>query len=309
MSAVTALLHYVSPRESNNYKARLLHAPYLFLLAIGLVIVQFTFAHTPQVTLPQGDVLGYASQISLPEVIRLTNVKRAESGLSPVTENALLDQAARAKGADMLAKGYWAHVAPDGTEPWDFFKGVNYKYRYAGENLARDFSSASGAVEGWMASPSHRENMLSPKYKDIGVAVVEGSLNGRDATIVVQLFGTLATEPAIVPVAAAKNTDTVAKPAPVAPVATVKPQAVEPKIAGDSTLSSDTTTSKTAYVFDVSKVISLSVIILLSIIFVVDAIIISRRNIYRHGGRRLAHITFLGIVIVVLVIAKAGQIL
>ncbi len=208
----------------------------------------------------------------------------------------------------MLAKGYWAHVAPDGTEPWDFFKAVGYKYRYAGENLARDFNSASGAVEGWMASPSHRENMLSPKYKEIGVAVIEGNLNGREATIVVQLFGTLASEPAVVPVAAAKNTDTAVKPA-VAQATTSVPVQEVPKIEGDSTLTQDTTASKTAYVFDISKIISLSVIILLSLIFVIDAVVISRRNIYRHGGRRVAHITFLGIVIVVLVIARAGQIL
>lgn len=305
MSAATAILHYVAPRESNNFKARLLHTPYLLLATLSLILVQFVITHAPGVPLPQGDVLGYAAQINLSEVIRLTNAKRAENGLPPVTENESLDAAARAKGADMLAKGYWAHVAPDGTEPWDFFRGVKYKYRYAGENLARDFSSASGAVEGWMASPSHRENMLSPKYKDIGVAVVEGSLNGKDATIVVQLFGTLASEPAVVPVAAAKNTE---EPKPA--VAQVTEDVPQPnKIAGDSKISEDTTITKANYSFDLSKVVSLAVLILLSLIFVIDAIVISRRNIYRHGGRRLGHLTFLGIVIVVLVIAKAGQIL
>ncbi|MBP7118751.1 hypothetical protein KBA63_01585 [Candidatus Woesebacteria bacterium] len=306
MSAATAILHYVAPRESNNYKARLLHTPYLFLATFSLILVQFVITHAPGVPLPHGDVLGYAAQINLSEVIRLTNAKRAENGLAPVTENPSLDAAARAKGADMLAKGYWAHVAPDGTEPWDFFRGVQYKYRYAGENLARDFSSASGAVEGWMASPSHRENMLSPKYKDIGVAVVEGSLNGKDATIVVQLFGTLASEPAVVPVAAAKNND---ETKPAVAQAQAPKEVPEPKIAGDSKISEDTTTSKINNSFDISKVVSLSVLILLSIIFVVDAIVISRRNIYRHGGKRFGHLTFLGIVIIVLVIAKAGQIL
>jgi hypothetical protein len=60
MSAVTAILHYVAPRESNNYKARLLHTPYLFLATFSLILVQFVITHAPGVPLPQGDVLGYA---------------------------------------------------------------------------------------------------------------------------------------------------------------------------------------------------------------------------------------------------------
>ena len=60
---------------------------------------------------------------------------------------------------------------------------------YAGENLAKGFRTAEGVHEAWMASPTHKENIMSPNYKDIGVAVVEGTLLGKETTLVVQMFG------------------------------------------------------------------------------------------------------------------------
>ncbi len=65
--------------------------------------------------------MGYASSISLDEVLRLTNERRKEAGLSPLKLDPVLSQAAKSKGEDMLNKDYWAHVSPDGVEPWKFF--------------------------------------------------------------------------------------------------------------------------------------------------------------------------------------------
>jgi uncharacterized protein YkwD len=93
------------------------------------------------------------------------------------------------KGRDMIDKDYWAHVAPDGTQPWKFFSQFGYKYRFAGENLARDFSNANDAVNAWMNSPTHKDNILNPKYKEIGIGITEGDLAGSDTTIIVQFFG------------------------------------------------------------------------------------------------------------------------
>jgi hypothetical protein len=66
---------------------------------------------------------------------------------------------------------------------------VNYNYTYAGENLAMNFSEAEDALSAWLASPTHRDNILSQNYEDIGVAVVVGEINGTETTLVVQLFG------------------------------------------------------------------------------------------------------------------------
>ena len=68
----------------------------------------------------------------------------------------------------MFSKNYWAHFAPDGsTSPWDFIHQSGYNYIFAGENLAKGFTDANSVVAAWMNSPSHRENILSNKYKDV----------------------------------------------------------------------------------------------------------------------------------------------
>jgi len=111
------LRHLFIPHESNNQKAKVLHPGSLFLIVLGLVSFQFILSLANR-SFPR--VLGYAANISPEEVIRLTNQKRVENGLASLSENSKLSQAALAKGNDMLAKGYWAHFAPDGTSPWTF---------------------------------------------------------------------------------------------------------------------------------------------------------------------------------------------
>jgi len=201
MSAISTIRHIGLPGYSNNFKARVLQVEGLLVVTLFIFLLQslMNFSLAARI-----GVLGYAANISVDEVISLTNQKRLESGLEELAYSSALAEAAKAKGEDMLNKDYWAHVAPDGTEPWDFFLDFGYKYRYAGENLARDFSNPTNVVEAWMASSSHKENLLSPKYDEIGVAVVEGDLSGADTTIIVQLFGNRSSS-ALVPVAAAED--------------------------------------------------------------------------------------------------------
>src|SRR5260221_2366495 len=210
MSFVKLLQHLFVPHESNNQKAKILHTESLVFLVIFLIGFQFLLNFSGR-TFPS--VLGYAANISPSEVISLTNKERTAVGLSPVSENKTLDSAALAKGNDMLAKGYWAHFAPDGTSPWSFFTHFGYKYQYAGENLARDFTNAGSAVTAWMNSPSHKENILNPHYKEIGIGVVEGSLSGADTTIIVQFFGSPLSGAPSIPIAKAED---LAIPAPTA---------------------------------------------------------------------------------------------
>lgn len=134
-------------------------------------------------------VLGITANISIQDLLNQTNQKRQENGLPPVVLNDQLTRAAEMKGDDMFAKNYWAHVSPDGVTPWVFIKNAGYDYLYAGENLARGFTTATDTVNAWMASPTHRENLLSPNFKDIGFAVKTGTLTGSETILVVQEFG------------------------------------------------------------------------------------------------------------------------
>jgi hypothetical protein len=70
-----------------------------------------------------------------------------------------------------------------------------YDYVYAGENLAKGFNSSQGVHNAWMASKSHRENILNANYREVGIAVVPGELNGDYVILVVQMFGSLSAEP------------------------------------------------------------------------------------------------------------------
>jgi len=118
-----------------------------------------------------------------------TNHVRAEYGLPALKFNNTLSTAAKKKAEHMFKNNYWAHVAPDGTEPWDFILGENYDYIYAGENLAKNFSTSADVVDAWYRSPSHKENLLNKNYTEMGFAIVNGELNGYETTLVVQMFG------------------------------------------------------------------------------------------------------------------------
>lgn len=300
MSALKFIVHLLFPHESNNHKAKVLHPVSLSLLAILLVGFQFALNFIPK-AFPQ--VLGYAANISPAEVIRLTNERRAQNGLLPLSENPVLSSAALAKGQDMLAKGYWAHFAPDGTSPWDFFLRFGYKYKYAGENLARDFASPGGAVDAWMNSPTHRENILSANYKEIGIGVIEGSLAGTDTTIVVQFFGTLQSAAPAIPEAQAKEVRKAA------PLPTETPVPVFTPTPSPTPFSQAATSDTFVSPFQSTKNLSLGITGILLMVLSIDLIIIRRRRIARIGGRTLAHLAFFGMVLAVILILKAGEII
>ncbi|KKQ77087.1 MAG: hypothetical protein UT00_C0021G0006 [Parcubacteria group bacterium GW2011_GWA1_38_7] len=283
------LAHFFVPHHSNNHRAKLLHPLVLTFIALFLVLGQLGLGLFGKAT--QGKVLGYAANISPSEVVRLTNIKRAEAGVEPLRVNPALSIGAKAKGEYMLEHDFWAHVAPDGTQPWKFFGDVGYKYRYAGENLARDFSNPQSAVEAWMASPTHKENLLSPKYSEIGIGVVEGDLSGVDTTLVVQFFGT-------------QMTDTI----PVTPVAAAEEKPVEQE--NVLTLSQAQIGQKVLISpFNTTKGLSLVIVGILLGVLVLDVIVISRRRITRVSSRSVAHIAFLVMLILIIVIVRAGQII
>jgi hypothetical protein len=313
MQFVKLLAHLFVPHESNNQKAKTLHPSGLSILILFLLFFQLMLGAFPK-TFP--NVLGYASNISPAEVIRLTNIQRSSAGLSPLSENSILSSAALAKGNDMLAKDYWAHFAPDGTSPWSFFSSFGYKYRYAGENLARDFSNPASAVDAWMASPTHRENILNGNYKEIGIGVVEGSLAGVDTTIIVQFFGTPQN---VTPEIAAVQAREVAlnipietqKPKPTTVAVTVSTPIPDPTVTPTPTPIAQKEVTSSGFVspFSSTKGVSLGVVSLLLVLLAIDMMVVKKRRIVRIGGRTLAHIAFLGMILAVIIILKAGKII
>ncbi|CAM5714639.1 Stress protein OS=Streptomyces tendae OX=1932 GN=F3L20_21625 PE=4 SV=1 [Streptomyces tendae] len=120
------------------------------------------------------------------EVVELTNRERARAGLPPLSRDPLLGTAAQAHSADMVARDFYAHTAPDGSRPWDRAAAAGSRCRTVGENIACGQRSAAEVVRGWMNSPGHRANILEREFTRIGVGFAGG---GRAGTYWTQLFG------------------------------------------------------------------------------------------------------------------------
>ncbi|MDZ4226309.1 MAG: CAP domain-containing protein, partial [Patescibacteria group bacterium] len=186
---------YFIPTRHNAYRPRLLHKAWLlFFLALILtaegVLLTNVFAGA--------SARDFLAAVLPGEVVALTNLERGFNNIATVKENTLLTRAAEAKARDMAGKGYFAHVGPDGKEPWAWVREAGYTYQSAGENLAVRFNESEDVVRAWMASPGHRANIVKPSYTEIGVGVAQGTYKGAPATFVVQYFG----RPSVVPVVA-----------------------------------------------------------------------------------------------------------
>jgi hypothetical protein len=135
------------------------------------------------------EVLGRESHVTVSGLFDFTNQERVKDKLEPLTLSDQLNKAAFLKAQDMFVNNYWAHESPSGVTPWKWLADVDYSYDVAGENLAKNFVDASSTIDAWMASPTHRANILGDKYTQAGFAVAEGVLNGKSTTLVVAYYG------------------------------------------------------------------------------------------------------------------------
>lgn len=332
------LAHLFHPRRSNNHRARLLH-PEGFLVLGAIAVLCFGILNYPtSVQQDLGLVLGYASDISVDQVIAHTNRQRQTAGLGAVTENSVLAQAAQAKAADMFAKQYWAHTSPVGKEPWDFMREAGYRYRRAGENLARDFMVTPDMVAAWMASPTHRANIMNGGFTQIGVAVMNGSLDGVETTLVVQMFGTppvtaqttdqavaqvsqeaiqVEAAPVSVPLESPRPTETVSDQennqsetvAIIQQPAVVENNTVPPVVLAGQAVPVGSVQPKILYSpLHIAKAVSLAIAILIVVTLVYDGIAAYSQRTIRFVGKNLAHLCLFLTVVFIVLFFKGGVI-
>lgn len=295
------------PHEKNNHRAKLLHADAI-VITISVVVFVFSLLNPIQSKFPA--VLGVASDISPAELLTITNEYRKENNLPPLRLDSDLSQAATFKASDMFAKNYWAHIAPDGVTPWSFILNSGYEYLYAGENLARGYSTAPDVVKAWMESPTHRANMLSKDYSDVGFAIATGNLTGSDTVLVVEMFGTRyeetekENEQAEIAEARSVPTPTVSVLArmEISPtmieVITQQNQSVA-SIKQDPLINKDNLTQNMIY----------GMLILFILVLAIDAIIIERKKIARAFSHNTDHIIYLMLILVSIIIIGRGAIL
>src|SRR5450830_1777278 len=91
------------------------------------------------------------------------------------TWNADLGTAAQGHSQAMANDNYFAHQDPNGDMPWDRAKAAGYGGRQIGENIAAGQRSPGKAMEGWLASPGHCANLMSPMFTQVGAASAANS--------------------------------------------------------------------------------------------------------------------------------------
>ncbi len=111
------------------------------------------------------------------KMLSLVNEERAKQGLRPLAADPELTNVARAHSQDMFARGYFAHISPEGKSPFDRMDEAHVQYSTAGENLALAHS-LSIAHNGLMNSPGHRANILNPAFGRVGIGILDGGFYG-----------------------------------------------------------------------------------------------------------------------------------
>jgi hypothetical protein len=214
-SVLKKLKHLFIPHIHNDYK------PHFFrevsvtsILVIAIVLLSASIGSKLYIK-----NTNMTAEVLPSVLVDLANMDRASNGEPSLTRNLTLDAAAKLKAEDMATSQYFAHTSPSGITPWHWFNKVGYYFTYAGENLAIDFTESVDVERAWLASPKHKENIMSNNFTEIGIATAEGYYNGSKTTYVVQMFGT----PAFIPKAEASTPTT-----PVAPIITPKPATPKP---------------------------------------------------------------------------------
>ncbi len=303
------LTHYFYPHETNNHRAKLLHHKsilfFIFFLVVGGFFLSFVRSN-------YSSVLGISNNVTLQELLALTNREREINGLPALKLNGELSSAAEGKASNMLTENYWAHESPGGVTPWVFIKNAGYNYTYAGENLARGFTNAQDVVSAWMASPTHRQNMLSSNYKEVGFAIRTGNLTGEETVLVVEMFGsrelsgqpsTAGTKPEI---AVASNTkNSMAKEELV--VEEIKETEGEKNLVAGINLdqlskSNITAVKKEPLVNGLAFFSNLVRIIvgLFILVLALDMIVVRRKKLVRFVGHNIDHILFLSLILILI---------
>lgn len=121
------------------------------------------------------------------EVIRLVNEERAKVGAAPLEMDKTLMRAAAVRAEEI--KSLYEHTRPNGEKFSTVIKEIdkNYTKTYLGENISVRWLTPESAMNSWMHSEGHRENILRSEFKYIGVGYYYDE-DSEDENYRVQIF-------------------------------------------------------------------------------------------------------------------------
>ena len=334
------LKRWFVPHRHNDHRPHIIRLHGLAIVAVLIIGVQVS---ANLLRPPSVRVLAFATDITPVDIFNQTNQQRVANGLPPLHLQSKLNQSAALKAQNMFDENYWAHVSPSGLDPWHWFTLAGYNYRYAGENLAKDFDTSAGTIQGWMDSPGHRANILNPNYTDVGFAVQNGTLLGGQTTLVVAHYGSLNGAPATAaapvstpaprpatprpvaaPVALPAPAETstpvptpIAPPTP-APTPTVSPSPV-PAL-GSSTPSAPAPQQYSLFkplsllrTLNLGTIVTILLLVMLLLVYLVTHLTVWRKGLKRWGSTHYrlfaaAQVSVLVVAIIVLAVSGFGQV-
>ena len=177
--------NFFVPHRGNAYRPALFQETTVLVVSL-ILIFQFFSPVFIRLALPYSK---FIASIIPTVLVDLANNDRGREFLGPLSLNPLLMEAARLKAEDMAKNEYFAHVSPEGKTPWYWFSKAGYTFTHAGENLAINFTDSKEVEQAWLASKTHRQNILNNNFTEIGIAAARGLYEGRETIFVVQLFG------------------------------------------------------------------------------------------------------------------------
>lgn len=131
--------------------------------------------HLPRITTPEPPP-PYVKALE-EEMVEAVNARRQANGLPPYAYDEALFNVARAHVQDMVNRGYFSHINPDGQGVRARTAAAGLDLSWVGENIQRNTrpeeETVQYAVEWFMNSPPHRRNILHPQFDSIGVGVTE----------------------------------------------------------------------------------------------------------------------------------------
>lgn len=188
--------HHTKPKKIDKRSFDRVYWPYIpLVLVISLLLGIGASTGNLQAYMrhPGGRVLAYADSMSIGGLLAGTNSSRIANGVGTLNLSSKLNAAAQASADDMAARNYWSHNTPDGDAPWIWVTAQGYVYQKLGQNLATGFADEQSAIDGWMNSPPHRENLLDPSFKEVGFGFANNpnytSAGGGPMTIIVAFYG------------------------------------------------------------------------------------------------------------------------
>ncbi len=177
--------HFI-PNEGNEHSPHILRDNYIHNIVVIIIFLEIISFLIPILT--RLNMTGGMAAV-LPAVLSdLTNEERENQDLAILTINPILNKAAEMKAQDMATKGYFAHTSPEGKTPWYWLEKAGYKYQYAGENLAINFSDSKDVTNAWMKSLSHKANIVKENYTEIGTGIASGIYKGKKTVFVAQVY-------------------------------------------------------------------------------------------------------------------------